>query len=380
MAYPILVYGGVFCLLGIILVIFVFLKKRKSQPQNKLSTFSFPLPSVNEEKINKIEGELLEFGFAFVSNYEKSNFGLWPSFVKLYIHRNLPIFTEVSVLPNEDVQVQYITLFPAGSLMTTVGERQLTFRFMASRDLENWETGSLSSVFETHQKYMKDYEAKTVRPPLPATEEGYLDLLALQKQSIHRQLQEEKLVPRTILDYLVLGYLFLNQGRVMEALEMFQGAVNMDPDKPFLYRLAGRISLYVQNFEAASQYFYEAVDLDSENKEGYLWLSEALLQLNKKKEAFAILKKAHERFPKDTEFSLRFGIVATEVGELEEARASLEPLDGTTSPSKALFQALANLYNKLGDSKKAGNYSRLAKVFAKQKEDWKELQWNRERP
>lgn len=363
------IIGGFFALW----IIFYLLFARKSKEESpRQSVVSLPTPRADNHRLESISADLLALGFTFLNNYDKMNYGLWPAPVKLYAHRDVQALAELAILPTEEPQVQFISFFPVGALMTTAGERQVTLRFMTTREMEYWETGGLPMVWNMHIEHMEEYETENTRYPLPATEERYIDLLNAGRETVYNLLNGESLVPRTLNDYLLMGYLFLNQKRTMEALEMFQGAINLDADKPFLHRMAGRISMFVGDFEAAGQYFYEAIDLDSQDKDSYVLLADALLRQEKRKVALEILRKGHNLIPGDPEISLQFGILATEFGELEAARRNLEPLDGVIPPSYALFRALADLHTKLGDAKKAKGYARMARVFAHQKRGKKE--------
>ncbi|MCL4512469.1 MAG: hypothetical protein M1421_00395, partial [Candidatus Eremiobacteraeota bacterium] len=255
------------------------------------------------------------------------------------------------------------TLFEKGAVITAFGERESSIHFFPGDSKIHWEPGKLSEVWNAHKKYTEEYETSHHAAPFPLSRGKYTQHIKNTQNHLIKLLNEENLTLRTVGDYLVAGYFYLNELKTAEALEMFQGAINLFPDSSPLYNLAGKIALYLSKHDDAVQYFYEALDLDPYDQESYLLLSDALIISGKKKIAYNLLKKGVSAFPNNADIKLQFGILAVDLGFLDEAKPVLLELEGNSPHSFALYNTLSIFYQKSGNSKKAVEYSQSAKMM-----------------
>ena len=355
--------GGFFILWMIFYFTVIYLQKKARR--SKLGTIQFPLPvpTISEEKLNYFSKELEQLGFSLKQKLSREQFKLWPSPCWNFTHEKSPCFADLTIFPTRNILILFFTLFEKGAVITAFGERESSIHFFPGDSKIHWEPGKLSEVWNAHKKYTEEYETSHHAAPFPLSREKYAQHIKNTQNHLIKLLNEENLTLRTVGDYLVAGYLYLNELKTAEALEMFQGAINLFPDSSPLYSLAGKVALHLSKYDDAVQYFYEALDLDPYDQESYLLLSDALIISGKKKIAYNLLKKGVSAFPNNADIKLQFGILAVDLGYLDEAKPVLLELEGNSPHSFALYNTLSIFYQKSGNSKKAVEYSQSAKMM-----------------
>lgn len=338
---------------------------------------SFPIPAITapaSEWEARAEG-LTELGFRPLESLDEAPRALWPGSRRVFAHEVFSAFAELSVLPIGTFVVQFITLFPEGSVRTFSGDRAVTFSMLSPLDEIYWKSGSLASLWQEHANRVTRHEAETRTSALAAELETYHDFVNLLRDNFEKAIREDRLVPKTVCDYLLAGFGNLDLGRTKKGLEMFVRAAKLDPGSARLPALAGRVALAIHDFHAARASLSESLRLNPEDEETALLLALVYRLTNQKRRVYEVLKETQARFPESKRISLELGIAALDIGEFPDAKSSLEEINTVDMASPQLFTALAELYRKTGDRKKSDEYSRLAKVFAREKEDRGRLPW-----
>jgi Tfp pilus assembly protein PilF len=362
----ILAAAGTFFILWLLVYLTIIFLQKKSQ-RRKLGSLQFPLPApvISEEDLKHFREELEKLGFSLRQQLTREQFKLWPSSCWNFFHEKFPSYSDLTIFPTGNILILFISEFPKGYIVTAYGGRESSIHFFPGESKIRWEPGSLSEVWNAHQKYVQEYVTTYGRAPLSPTKEKHADYLKKTQHHLKTLLTQEKLNLRTVGDYLTAGYLYLHELKTSESLEMFQGAINLFPDFSPLYRLVGKISLYLSRYDDAAQYFYEALDLDPSDQDSYLLLSKALSVGDKKKIAYNLLKKGAATFPKNLEIKLQLGILGVQLGFLEEVKPFLMELEKESNSSAVLLNLLSEFYKKSGNSIKAREYSQSAKTMKK---------------
>jgi len=287
--------------------------------------------------------------------------------MRIYTHVAFDAFAELSLLPTGRFRVEFTTLFPEGSVRTIAGERLMSLPVLSFQDWVEWRTGSLASVWQEHMDRVAELEKEYRTHSVAATLELYHDFLDMYKTSVEKGTREDRLIPETPHDHILVGFALLQLGKNKKALGMFQRASLLDPKNAQIHWLTGKIAMVVHDFRAAAESFRESLLLKPEDRETYLLMADSLAILKRKRQVYYVLKRAKEYFPLDRGISLRLGRVAVELGELEDAGKCLEEINNVEGASGELFTALGKLYKKMGDRKKSEEYFRLARVFSRER-------------
>lgn len=359
----------------ILAVLILLLKGDQAQRYRNRLMFPLPFPACNPSQWESYHDLIVQLGFKLYEAFDQSPYGAWPSPIKVYVHTVFNAFAELGLYPTGKFRIQFTTLFPEGSVRTVAGEKLITLHILSINDWMNWKAGSLVSVWEEHMNSVAKYEGDHQSSPMAASLEAYYDFLSLFKTSLYTAIQEERLFPETVHDYLTSGFANLELGRKKKVFEMFRKAAMLDSGNFQIYRMTGKIALVVHDFKGAADFFAASLKLKPDDKQSYFLLADTWLLLNKKRQSFEALKKAKEVFPSDQEILLRLGKIATDLGELGDASLCLEEINTVESASVELFQALGRLYEKKRDRQKSQEYYRLARVFAREKGERSKLPW-----
>lgn len=364
-----------FLTLGVLILI---LRRRAEKSRHSFQT-TFPAPLENKEAWQKVVGELLLLGFRYRESFNKMSYGLWNSPADLYIHEVFDAYAELAYFPSGKIQLQFTTLFTGTSITTLFGERSFTVNLYSAGDAFSAEAGNITAVWNSHMGKVQALETASGDKPISAHPEAYHDFVNLFKSRLHARILSEVFSPKTIDDFLILGYAYLDAFREEESLKMFESALAVQSVNPKLYELTGKAALYFSNLNKARTFLQKAFEFNPNDRDTLFLLIYILLESGQDKPAFDYLMKARERFPNEPNVILQLGLLSLKFGRLKEAQDFLEEINDASMASAALFHALSELYRRLGDAKRSKKYDKLAGVFRRRKTYWEELKWNNAR-
>src|SRR5262249_21303415 len=136
-------------------------------------------------------------------------------------------------------------------------------------------------------------------------------------------------------------------------------AVKSDPRNPELYWALGNAYFRQMHFDAASDAYRRAMELNPYDPRPYLMRGYALVQLQRADEAIAILRRALELDSSLLQAHAHMGKALAQAGQLEAAAAELE-LAGAADTDGRIHYQLSTLYRKLGKTEKATETLKLS--------------------
>ncbi len=363
--------------LAVFMIVPLLVLLQKAQDQEKIRKLVFlpPAPPMDSKAWEYHANEILQLDFHLIDKLDKSIFGLWPSPLHLYSHKETNAWAELTLFPTGRLEIRFLTLFPSGSITTMQGQKRLTLEVLSPKDRCFSIPASLGEVWEVHQGHVLEYEREHSVKRVKATHDAYLDYVHLYKGKLREVVKGNCLVPKTIDDFLFLAFSHLDLMRKVDSEKMLEEAIKLEPENWYLHWIAGRIALCFRDFRKGAEHFQQSLRFNPQDRDSALHLADALVLLHRPKEAFLVLKKGKEMFPKDRLLTLRLGKLATDLGLLEDAETYLEEINNESGASVLLFQTLGRLHRKKGNYKKASEYRRLARVFAKQTGPWENLTW-----
>jgi len=201
-----------------------------------------------------------------------------------------------------------------------------------------------------------------------------------------------------VMEYSPLAQMYLEQGKVQEAIEQYQAAIRLDPDCPAphealgdVYLMQSKVAEAVGEYEKAISFmpgtvdyhlelgfmlhsrsvdekateraieeYLKAIERAPDSPEGYTRLGAAYLALGglyeeqgERELAIAAYQQAAETDPDLITPHLYLGKLYHEMGEVETAVAAYEQAIALHSDSAAAYVLLGGLYEDVGDVKKA---------------------------
>ena len=204
------------------------------------------------------------------------------------------------------------------------------------------EQKAIDIILKINEKYnnMRDFKAvKTIKKGNGVKEEKIM--IKGDKYKIERNNEIEvsdgkkvgiykKIAPREEYsgesDYMFLGYLYNELGRVDEAEEMFKEALDANPDVKrnylelgILYNEWGRVDEAEEMFKETEEMFKEALDANLDEKWSYWDLGILYNEWGKVDEAEEMFKEALDANPDEKGIYLDLGSLYKEQGRVEEA-------------------------------------------------------------
>ena len=140
----------------------------------------------------------------------------------------------------------------------------------------------------------------------------------------------------------------------------------LDPEAQQFYQ-AARISYAEGRLQEAAQSLEQAVRADPEGDRAFLLLGKTFLNLNRDREAIAVLEKAHALDPGNWEYSNLLGVACKRAGRMEDALAAFASAAGNAPWAPQPHLNLARMYDEIGRHDSAEVERRLF-------EKWRPLQ------
>ncbi len=149
--------------------------------------------------------------------------------------------------------------------------------------------------------------------------------------------------PKHPFPWKVLGSLFGQSGRHVEALPANEKAVELSPRDPEAFNNLGNTLTELGNLEEAAAIFRQAINLKPEYIEAHSNLGVTLKELGRLEEAEASYRQATALKPDYAEAHANLGVILKELNRLDEAEASYRE-------AIALKPAYAEAHNNLGNT------------------------------
>jgi tetratricopeptide (TPR) repeat protein len=121
-----------------------------------------------------------------------------------------------------------------------------------------------------------------------------------------------------------LGLVFLNSGRLPQAIEQFDAALKIKPDYAFAHNGLGNALFLSGRAEEAISHYREALRIDPGYPEAHNGLANALLQSGRLPEAGAECEKALKLNPNYAEAHCNLGLIMARQGRISEAIEQFE--------------------------------------------------------
>jgi len=152
-----------------------------------------------------------------------------------------------------------------------------------------------------------------------------------------------------------------NLGRCEEAIEMFDKTIEINPQDAKAYYNKGVILGKLGRHEEAIEMFDNAIEIDPQNVSAYLNKGSALGDLGRQEEAIAIYDKAIEINPQDADVYYNKGVALGDLGRYKEAiemfdkAIEIDPLDAGAYYNKGVA------LTKMGHDKEAAEMIKKGK-------------------
>jgi len=166
--------------------------------------------------------------------------------------------------------------------------------------------------------------------------------------------------------YCVVAQAIQGQGRLDEALEIYQKALMINPEYYFTHYHLGTLYEHLEKFKEAEDCYYKVIELHPKDGDYYFYLAKLLEKQGKDKEAEEIFKKAIEYLPENTdmkigEFHNLLAKCLDRLGKVQEAEKSFIKAIEENPEVSEFHMDLAKLLNKqLGRDKEAEESYRKA--------------------
>ena len=151
-----------------------------------------------------------------------------------------------------------------------------------------------------------------------------------------------------------LGLVFLNSGRLPEAIEQFDAALRIKPDYAFAHNGLGNALFLSGRAAEAIDHYQEALRIDPRYPEAHNGLANALLQSGRLPEAMAESAKALKFNPDYPEAHCTLGLVLARQGRIPEAIGQFETalrLNPTDARIKQVLESLRGLQKEAAGKK-----------------------------
>lgn len=125
-------------------------------------------------------------------------------------------------------------------------------------------------------------------------------------------------------EYYNMGIAAYNAGDYGEALNGFQRASLVIPDKAVTYKMLGSTYQSMRQNQAAIENYQKSIAMDASDATAYANLAIALINTGKADSAIVYLKKAHEIKPEDQQILQNLSMVQIQTGDTEGALQTAE--------------------------------------------------------
>ncbi|MDJ0717276.1 MAG: tetratricopeptide repeat protein, partial [Prochloraceae cyanobacterium] len=173
-----------------------------------------------------------------------------------------------------------------------------------------------------------------------------LELEAETQKQLERQRQDAE-------SHNNLGKVYLEQGKLEEALAAFERAIELDPQNAESHNNLGKVYLEQGKLEEAVAAFEQALELDSQNAQSHNGLGDVYVMQVKLEEAVAAFERAIELDSQDADPHNGLGFVYSEQGKLEEAVAAFERAIELDSQDAYPHNGLGIVYSQQGKLEEA---------------------------
>ncbi|GAB4573923.1 MAG: hypothetical protein Kow0077_17940 [Anaerolineae bacterium] len=160
-------------------------------------------------------------------------------------------------------------------------------------------------------------------------------------------------LPNDVSIYFQLAHLLTTSGRLDEAVEAAERAINADPYSPDAWAIYGMAHEWRGDFDRALPALFRALELDPNHAVAYAFLAEAYIDMGKVEEALEAAEKALELDPMNYNVQRNYGYVAEFTGQYDVAKQAYERAL-QLEPSRAYIAFnLVDLYRRENEYDKA---------------------------
>jgi tetratricopeptide (TPR) repeat protein len=170
----------------------------------------------------------------------------------------------------------------------------------------------------------------------------------------------------------IMGNVLYRQGNVIEAMEYWNKALEINPKRGDIYRGMALLSLKKGRFDEAITQYQKALELAPRLPDAYSNMGHALMMSGRPKEAIEALEKEIQISP-DSDFTyFLLGQAYLQQKEYEKAKENYETAIKINPRYSNAYYGLASTYAKLGNRDKAKEYSdNFKKLKAQERKDLK---------
>jgi tetratricopeptide (TPR) repeat protein len=151
-----------------------------------------------------------------------------------------------------------------------------------------------------------------------------------------------------------LGLVYLNSGRLPQAIDQFEAALRIKPDYAYAHNGLGNALFLSGRAAEAIDHYHEALKIDPDYSEAHNGLANALLQSGQLPEARAESEKAVRFNPNYADAHCTLGLVMAQQGEIPEAIEQFESalrLNPTDARIEQELEALRNAQQDAAEKK-----------------------------
>ncbi|RYD64637.1 MAG: tetratricopeptide repeat protein, partial [Verrucomicrobiaceae bacterium] len=150
-----------------------------------------------------------------------------------------------------------------------------------------------------------------------------------------------------------LGYLYISQNKLEDALPVLQKAVELGESSPRAYGMLGYCYLQQKNALAAENAYRQAYLLDPKNRDWKVGLTQALMQQDRLAEASSMLDTLITENPEDRQLWLQQTTALIGQDKKIDAAVNLEVLRLKGLANESELNLLGNLYMEQGEAQLA---------------------------
>ncbi len=240
-----------------------------------------------------------------------------------------------------------------------------------------------AGVFSVRFLLRTDEKPRQIKQPSNHTEDIVLLPVSepprTEQEVITLKEKELELAERLISDFpnsdeplVIMGNILYRQGNVIEAMEYWNKALNINPKRADIYRSMALLSMKKGKFDEVITQYRKALEIEPQLPDVYSNIGHALMMSGRSKEAIAALEKEIQISPKSDFAYFLLGQAYLQQKEYEKAKENYETAININPRYSNAYYGLASTYAKLGNRDKAKEYSEnFKKLKAQERKDLK---------
>jgi tetratricopeptide (TPR) repeat protein len=182
------------------------------------------------------------------------------------------------------------------------------------------------------------------------------EIAALKKEELELAERITRDFPDNANALILMGNVLERHGEAARALEFFEKALKLDPDRPSVYESIGWFYLHKAQYEEAIAYWRKALEVDPKSPGVHNDIARALMGLGRQTEAIEELEKDVEVSPRADMSYFLLGQMYSQRQEYEKARKNYEQAIAIQPKYTSAYYGLFTLCSRMKDKAKAQEY------------------------